>query len=334
MQPVVEFEDVLASGSGSVADVVEQAEAVDAVQECEFPEVLLAQLHRADRTVAYATAGLDSGAPVLFFYPLGGNRRMLACLHKHALQASLRLICVNRPGKGSTSDSEEGDPRNNVATASADATAVLDALSVSQASLLFMCAGTPFALAFASQMPSRCTGRAMGVASWISPADSAATKLLYRIGVHLPMIGPLVGKTVSSMNGSLSSLPTSLVVKGFKSKLSADEQSCFEQRFGESDIVGRQMAWIREECRGEGRDVAALLTAYNENGIDLRAVTAAVQLFHGSQDTMVPLCGAEWLQGQLPSATLHPLSAGTHEGTIFCLHPELVQALATLAPSV
>jgi len=169
------------------------------------PDILLRETQRGNRSVEYSIAGTPNGAPVLFFYPAGGNRRMLQSLHGHACAKRLKIVCVNRPGKGETSEGELDGPTGHLTTACEDAAFVLDELSWNRVSLLFMCAGTPFALGFATQNPHRITGKLMGVASWVSPADSGETKLLYRFGSCLPgwLVNPLAGGFFSSINTSI-----------------------------------------------------------------------------------------------------------------------------------
>ena len=164
------------------------------------------------RTIAFSTAGDPHGAPVLFFYPAGGSRRMLLTLSDIAVSASLKLICLNRPGKGSTSTSaaeEHNTPAvasQHVDTACRDAVHVLDELKISRVGLFFMCAGTPFALAFACRFPERTTEKLMGIASWVLPADCDKTNTLFRFGaLYCPLwlLSPLVGNSIRSVDSSI-----------------------------------------------------------------------------------------------------------------------------------
>lgn len=295
--------------------------------------VMLDELRRGSRTVAYGTAGDPLGAPVLFFYPLGGNRRMLSFLHQHALDASVRLICVNRPGKYPTSDAEDSESEHLIGTVCDDTVAVLNFLAVSRASLLFMCAGTPFALAFASCVPSRCADTIMGIASWILPGDSDESKLMYRLGAAMPscLISPVVGKTLATMNGSLGSFPVSWILSGVRSSLTEAEQILFDRQFADAASFVSRMQWIHQECGGECREISVLLSDSKHIGIEFASIRSKVLLFHGQQDTTVPFPGAEWLQTQLLSATLESIETGSHEGSIFFLHPMLLDGLKLLA---
>ena len=56
-----------------------------------------------NRVVSFCIAGDPAGTPVLFWYAGGCNRRILLLLQEAAEQCQLRLVCLNRPGRGSTS---------------------------------------------------------------------------------------------------------------------------------------------------------------------------------------------------------------------------------------
>lgn len=296
------------------------------------PEVVLNKILHGERSLAYSTAGDAGGTPVLFFYPAGGNRRQLHALHGPAVVASLRLICVNRPGKGGTSPAKENGPEAHIATACSDATLVLDALGVSSASLLFMCAGTPFALAFASRCSERVTGRLLGISAWVSPADSCEAKMTYRIGAALPswLICPIVGKSMASINGSLTSLPTSTAVSALKSNLTPVENDAFDKANPDIEEYARKLGWFLEEAGGESDDIAVLLSSGDSIGVDYGSINGKVLLYHGEEDTMVPIEGMKWLAGQLPSAVLQELPQCSHNGAMFLLHRSVAESLITL----
>mmetsp|Transcript_7332 Transcript_7332/g.15202 ORF Transcript_7332/g.15202 Transcript_7332/m.15202 type:complete len:308 (+) Transcript_7332:103-1026(+) len=296
------------------------------------PEVNLHTIHNGERAVAFSTAGDLDGTPTLFFYPAGGNRRMLYVFHAPAVAASLRLICVNRPGKGRTSRAEANDPEAHTTTACHDAVAVLDALGVQQASLLFMCAGTPFALALATARPERITGRLMGVASWVLPGDCSAAKALYRVGAALPswLVSPIVAGACASINGTVSLLPQSTLASAFKSDLKAGEREAFDAAFPDAAAFAGKFAWMQEESGGESKDMAVLLGTSGDVGVDYGSISGQVLLHHGEEDTMVPIVGVEWMAEQMPSATLQRLEQCSHSGALWMFHQSIADSLKML----
>lgn len=295
------------------------------------------------REIAFGTGGDPGGAPVLLFPPLGpaGNRRMIASFHEIALENSFQLICVNRPGTGSTSDSLGGGPERHVEAACQDIVDVLDALRIEEkVGLLFLCAGTPFALAFVTRHAERVDANKMlGIAPFVSPADCRHTKPLFQFGArHCPLwlISPMVGSVFGSIASSIRFVPESRMIRGMQRHLSEEECAIFQERFlgedNESDSFSQQFHWMLHEGRkGTSADVAVLLSPGREVGIEYNRIKARVRIFHGEEDALTPLPAALWLSEELPASTVQVLSKGTHEGSLFLLHTEILEGLKLLS---
>ncbi|OLP92293.1 pre-mRNA 3' end processing protein WDR33 [Symbiodinium microadriaticum] len=176
------------------------------------------------RDVVFGTLGEEDGHAALTFYPLGSSRQALVLVEEAANKAKLRLLCTNRPGNGSTSpplDPPEGVSAIawHLETAVDDARALLAKLQIAKVSILFFCAGTPFALRFASKYPELCTGRMLGVAPWVSPADCQETKGFFRWASSLPacVVSSVGGPWMAAGSYVTKSLPsTSLARAGLE----------------------------------------------------------------------------------------------------------------------
>ncbi|CAE7839417.1 Wdr33 [Symbiodinium sp. CCMP2592] len=170
------------------------------------------------------SASNEDGHAALTFYPLGSSRQALVLVEEAARKAKLRLLCANRPGNGSTSpplDPPEGVSATawHLETAVDDARALLAKLQIVKVSILFFCAGTPFALRFASKYPELCTGRMLGVAPWVSPADCQETKGFFRWASSLPtcVVSSVGGPWMAAGSYFTKSLPsTSLARAGLE----------------------------------------------------------------------------------------------------------------------
>lgn len=288
-----------------------------------------------DRTVAYATAGDPIGEPVLYFYPQGTSRRQLYMMHQQMEAASLRVVCVNRPGKQGTSPTQCEGKNAHLQAVCEDARSVLKELGVGKVSVLFMCAGTPFAIAFSSCFPELVTGQAVGVAPWVSPALCPDTTRLFRAASALPSwFTSSIGASCQSLGAtSLSTLPTSFAVSGLESGLSAVERELFAASFPDRAEFVRQVVWMQEEGGGEGCDIEVLLSDYATlEGIDMDGANGSIYLCHGAEDTLVPPAAAIWFGRQLGEAAkcFNLVQGGTHQGMLFLLHPEIAEMLKLL----
>jgi len=290
-------------------------------------------IHHNGRDIAYSTSPKSSEPlpPVLFFYPVGAGRRML--LSFRLLFSELFFICVNRPGKGGTSPSDKDI--THLDTVIQDVIAVLNHLNMDKVSLVCMCAGTPFGMAFAARHFERTTGQFIGISTWIQPADCGYenTKLLYYIGTQQPhLTGPLTGTLMSSMGYCFSSFPTRWFAGMLRKTLSKEECKVFDEYYTDTNEFCDMLQWMQQDARGGlSEDLKVLLS---ENMVDYAAVTKSQQsitLWHGTNDNTVPYMGAEWLvEEALPDATLKAIPDGTHEGCMFLLHSSIVDSLKTL----
>jgi len=286
-----------------------------------------------DRQVDYATAGDPDGEPVLFFYPIGSSRRCLLFLHSIGVDASIKLICVNRPGTGGTSESTQRRG-TFIETVCRDCVCVLDDLGIGRTNLLFACAGTPFALKFSLMFPSRTASNLIGVACWVSPADCPCNKMAYKIGaLGLPskLICPLVAssmKTIISLVGWGASRTG--VRARFRNKVlvSFKEREAFDTVNKEGDEqFKRRLSWTLQERSKLTAEVEVLLSHYQEVGIDYQKIAKQTHLFHPKADKITPFLAAEWFSQQLQASSLTQLTGASHEGVLFLLHEEIRDAL-------
>lgn len=298
-----------------------------------FSEVALLTIDRDGRQIAYSTSPNRLLPPVLFFYPGGGNRRMLYSFRN--LFSDLYFICVNRPCTGGTSPAKEGGAAAHLTTAIHDAVVVLDELGVEKVSLMCMCAGTPFCLDFAAKYSERTTGQLVAISSWVPPADCGYenTKTTFYLGTRMrPLVAPIAGLVFASIGSSLSSFPTSMTLGAVRSGLSTSEQEAFDEKNEDTSEFAAVMKWMQQENGNTRRDMSVLLSA---NLVDYQAVVdsqESIILFHGTSDKLVPFASAEWMASDeaLTGATLNAIPDGTHEGCNFLLHEQIVDSLKTL----
>lgn len=241
---------------------------------------------------------------------------------------NIRLICINRPGKGSTSLPHK---RSHLDTTVKDAVVVLDSFGIDRVNVLCMCAGASFAMAFCMHHKERTTGRFMAIAGWVHPADCGYknTKLSLYLGSRMPsVISPLAGSVMSSLGLSLSSFPTSWAANALKMKLNNDEEKAFDEMHQDNkDEFSKMMKWVLEEKGGQSADVNVLLSGgmldYQKFGESLNTII----LWHGTKDTMVSYASAQWLVEQVPGATLNTIPDATHDGCNFLLYPSIVESI-------
>jgi pimeloyl-ACP methyl ester carboxylesterase len=312
--------------------ICQESEILPEEEHSEFEKLVqLETLEDGGRTILYGVGGDPKGTPVLFFVPLGGNRKMILAIHEHLVEHSLKAICVNRPGAQGASPSNS--VQDHIEKTCSDIVAVLNALQIDRVGLLCMCAGTSFAMAFCTRHPDRVTtGKVLVLAPWVLPADCPESTRLHRFAAHyLPTypISHLVGLMESSM---LNLFSRETIANQIRGKLSKEEKENYDERFSESS--GRSFAketdWVLGKVESQSLDVAVCLSTSTTLGIDYSKITGDVVIWQGDKDRMTSVPAAEWLAAQFPSATLSIIPNATHGGALFLLCSQMIGSLAVL----
>lgn len=167
------------------------------------------------------------------------------------------------------------------------------------------------------------------------------------------IISSLAGNIISSIAPNVFNVfPPQWIVDGFKKELSFDEQVEFDAQFpndGGVDFV-ELMKWMYDDGDGDGsvfvnvddavdatvetkndkqrvpnmsdgnaKDIAVCLSSQHDIGLEYKSSIPKqkrVLLYHGENDKMVNVVGAEYLESMLSNATLSYVSEGTHQGTM------------------
>lgn len=299
-------------------------------------KVALKSLQSGDRTITFATTGDQTDSPVLFFYPAGGNRRFLASLHDVALSASLFLVCVNRPGTGGTSAAARFSAADHVKAVCDDIIVVLGFLGIERVGILSMCAGTVFAMAFASRHSNYTSSDFVFIAPYVPPADCPDAHALARFGaLHCPLwlIAPLVGGTFASIQCSVKYMPATMMESRMKKIMSEAERKAFEALLEKQDWKG-DMEWMFQEKGNTAVDIKVVLSKGKDIGIDYSKIgddAYRISIVHGDNDKIAPYEGSVWLQKELKAARLTRLKDASHEGALFLLHKTVVDEIMSLS---
>jgi pimeloyl-ACP methyl ester carboxylesterase len=291
------------------------------------------------RTIQYGTVGDPDGAPIVFFPPLEGTRRLLASLHDSLQRHSLKAVCVNRPGVEGTSwalgkNSSSSSVQNHLDQACEDVLAVLDSLQWNNnVGILCMCAGTPFALAFSAKYGAddRTNGKILSLAPWVLPADCPYSKALNRFAAHYLPRAP-----ISYFVGSISSffmnhvLSRETLVNKLYSSSSEEEKKGWNEKFKEWPAA-EALDWVLGSAEGNTMDVSVCLAPSQELGFDYSKVTGEVVIWIGDKDDMTPVESTNWLADQLGNASVNVIPNGTHNGALFLLGESFAGSLSFLA---
>jgi len=266
----------------------------------------------SDRQIAYAEYGRPDGAPVVFLHGTPGSRRLGALLGTAARENGVRVLAPDRPGYGRSSPW----PNRSVSDAAELVTPVLDDADVQTAGLIAFSGGGPYALSIAATQ-----------AEEISQIDVIAGATPPTVREGRPVIQRL-------LTGLATTTPS--VLRGlFRG------QTWLAERLDPSFVVGQYTAnddavpdaaaeivtedFVEAFARHRSGAVTEFHNTATDWGIGFDEIDAEVRLWHGSNDTNVPIAGARRLERKIPSAELHVLDDADHLQTLLRSIPDVLE---------
>lgn len=268
----------------------------------------------ADRDLTYTEYGAESGTPVVFFHGTPGSRRLGALFERDARANDVRLLAFDRPGCGQSSPR----PDYSIRDAGQLVTAVLDDAGAEEADLVAFSGGAPHALAAAATLPERVTR--VDVVSGATPPKATADqptvqRLLSGMAARTPRLlgGALRAQTWLARRRD-PSFVLAQYTTGEPSGITAEEAEVVRADFLEA---------LADHRSGT---VAELRQTATEWRVDFESVSSDVRLWHGSDDTNVPLGDARRFASELDGATLRVVDNADHLQTLLDSVPEILAA--------
>lgn len=266
-----------------------------------------------NRQIAYAEYGRSDGVPVVFLHGTPGTHRLGALLETSAREYGVRLLAPDRPGYGRSSPW----PDRSVRDAVEFVTPVLDDADVQTAGLIAFSGGGPHALATAATRPDRINR--VDIVSGATPPDvSEATPAIQRLLTRVATTTPFVLRGLFRGQAWLAErLDPSFVVAQYTAEGNAETVPDAAAETVKEDFV-EAFAQYRSGAVTEFRNTGT------DWGIDFGEIDAEVGLWHGENDTNVPIAGVRRLEGKLPTAELHVLDDADHLQTLLRSIPDVL----------
>jgi pimeloyl-ACP methyl ester carboxylesterase len=243
------------------------------------------------RVLAVEEWGVAGGTPVLYLH--GSPMSRLARHPDDQLYERLgvRLITYDRPGFGRSTP----HPGRQVADAAGDVVAILDDLELRRVPLIGVSGGGPHALAVAAVHPDRVTR--VGVLA--SPAPRDAQDLDWLAGMM----------SANRLEAAAAAHGATAVAEHLRQKASAglpelpaNEQAILDRPEVRAMLTAAYAEAIRPGLDGAADDTVALFAS--PWGFDPAEVVRPVRIWHGEDDSVVPVSHARWLADRLPTADL------------------------------
>jgi pimeloyl-ACP methyl ester carboxylesterase len=254
------------------------------------------------RDFEYEVQGPKTGRVVLFHHGMPGSAVPMGTVQDSLTERGFRVITYSRAGYGASSHAAG----RTVADTAADCTFLLTHLGVTRYLVVGWSAGGPHALASAAVAPGSVEGVLL-VASF-APFDAEGLDYLDGMGTQNaaqfgtaahgePAMRELVGQMASAVRGHTAAD----VATEMASLLPPVDLAVLTAEYGADNAANMDHGLSPGE-EGWVADLAALTSPW---GFGLDAVTAPIELWHGTVDRMVPVAHGRWLAEHLPTAEAH-----------------------------
>jgi pimeloyl-ACP methyl ester carboxylesterase len=259
--------------------------------------------------------GAPAGAPTLYLHGTPSSASEAHWLHQPALEASVRIVAVDRPGYLYST------PVSSTETAARAYLDVIDHLTIGRFAVVGFSGGANSALAVAAAAPDRViaahVGGALGSLSSLRGGElGRARRTMFRAMSYSPRFAK-----------AMAALQRRSLRKNLGDKLNTPTYAIFELLSGAAG--GSQLPALENYVRRSSpRDLAAFVEGYFAGAkgtdglladlatftspIDFDRITVPIELWHGTADQAIPIEAARVLAGRLPNATLHELADEGH----------------------
>lgn len=251
------------------------------------------------RTLGYAAYGPAEGDPLFFFHGTPGSRYTrvpdASILDDHGV----RQITLERPGFGRSAY----DPDRELLDWPDDVSEAADTLGYDRFAVAGESGGGPFTLACAARIPERLTGVGVigGMGRIGTPDGMAGMEWKNRLGFKLarlpyvlrPLLWLRIRKIRNDTEGFLDAWAESGAAADRGILQRPEVRAVFRQAFPEA---------VRQGTKAPLTETKLLVRPWE---FDFGDISVPVDLWHGEQDTFVPLSMAEHTVDRIPSCTAH-----------------------------
>jgi pimeloyl-ACP methyl ester carboxylesterase len=278
------------------------------------------------RTLRIIEDGDPGGRPVIVLHTSPGSKLLYEKHVADATRRGIRLIGYDRAGYGGST----ARPGRTVVDEASDVRAIADSLGIDRFAVWGHSKGGSFALGCAAVLPDRL----VAAASLAPVAPNPAEGLDWFAGVAEANVADFRLLTNDPVAWRRK------LVREVEEMRDLTEEQLTESLFGPSPDADRAaltpelLAYAYAQMQdglSQGPDgfIDDNLSDIRPWGFDLSSITVPVQLWHGLDDTLVPLSHAKWLAAHLPRAEIH-LEPGEGHVSLFARRiPEVQEWLVS-----
>jgi pimeloyl-ACP methyl ester carboxylesterase len=261
-------------------------------------------VHLADgRVLSYAEYGPATGPPLLIFHGLPGSRLAIPELWPGE-PGTVRVIAPDRPGMGMSTF----QPGRRLTDWADDVRQLADALAINRFLVAGFSGGGPHALAVAHGLPDRVIAAGcIAGAGPVSTRDARKAlrhanpfnRLIFAVARKAPrLLWPLMAQHARSMKRHPGKVVDAAARAG--SSPEADRQALTDPRL-RAQIIEAASEPFRQGVKGTVHEARICAQPW---GFNPATIKPPVHIWHGDQDTNVPVAMAQHVAAQIPGSSL------------------------------
>lgn len=259
-----------------------------------------------DRVLGWAEYGHPDGDPILWYHGTPGARTQLPpAAHEAALQRGFRIITVERPGTGASTDHQY----RRIADFGPDAEALVDDLGLERFGAVGLSGGGPYVLATAHRMPERMVvGSLLGGIGPTRGPDAvwSYTRVMRFMAPTLELLRSPVGSVLGPMVGAAERVGEQVLDVAARLIGGSDREVLSDPEFAAMFVSDLTSA-------GQLRSVAHDMALFARHwGFLLEEVTPPVIVWQGLADSIVPPSHGHHQAARLPNAQLRVRAGEGH----------------------
>jgi pimeloyl-ACP methyl ester carboxylesterase len=262
---------------------------------------------RDGRRLAYSEVGDPDGLPIFHQHGMPGSRLEHEADPEFYRSMGVRVITPDRPGYG-LSDPHRHRPLLDWPS---DVAELADSLDISRFGITGLSGGGIYALACAAAIPERLTD--VVVTGCPGPMQRegalAGMRFMTRAGVWLGSRAPwLLDGAAAVVSRLAGRYPRFFVEQANRAKPPADRLWLSMPSVSQGAADSLREA-LRPGAGGYVEDIGALAQPW---GFALEDIRVPVQLWHGDEDTVIPVHHGQYLASVIPGATLRVCPGEAH----------------------
>ena len=250
---------------------------------------------RDGRRLGVSEFGAPDGRAILYCHGFPASRLDARLGDEAAARLGVRLIAPDRPGYGLS----DFQPGRRISDWPRDMIELADSLSLDRFAVLGISGGAPYAIACAAALPERITrvGIVCGLGRLDVPGNAARMNLFARFSFALARHAPGLSRLFNcALAPALRNSPR-WTLRLLASKLPPPDRKLLSDPRVFALFADAFQEGLRQGGRGVAHDLALYAGTWETA---LASIRVPCYLWHGEQDTTVPVAMGRWYEREVP----------------------------------